>query len=74
MIGYYVHHHGLGHLMRFRAIAAHLRTPVTGLSSLPRPPAWSGPWLHLERDDDGAADAVTEVDVPRHAALGASPR
>ena len=25
---------------------------VTGLSSLPRPAGWRGPWIELERDDD----------------------
>lgn len=52
MIGYYVHHHGLGHLRRFEAIAAHLRTSVTGLSSLAAPPSWRGDWVVLPRDDE----------------------
>ncbi len=51
MIGYYVHHHGSGHLTRLQNIAAHLREPVTGLSSLPAPVGWRGPWVAL--DDDG---------------------
>lgn len=37
MIGYYVHHHGSGHLHRARSLAAVLGRPVTGLSTLPRP-------------------------------------
>lgn len=53
MIGYYVHHHGRGHLHRAIAIAAALETPVVGLSSLPKPAAWRGPWIELPRDDDG---------------------
>jgi hypothetical protein len=53
MIGYYVHHQGRGHLHRAIAIAAALETPVVGLSSLPRPAAWRGPWIQLPRDDDG---------------------
>lgn len=52
MIGYYVHHQGRGHLRRAQAIAAHLHEPVTGLSSLPRPAAWAGPWLELAPDWD----------------------
>jgi hypothetical protein len=47
VIGYYVHHHGRGHLNRANAILAHVRMPSTILSSLP------GPWLTLPRDDDG---------------------
>lgn len=47
MIGYYVHHHGRGHLTRATAILEHLRTPSTILSSLP------GPWPPLPMDDDG---------------------
>lgn len=52
MIGYYIHHHGRGHLRRALAIAAELPTgSVTGLSSLACPPEWHGPWIQLERDD-----------------------
>jgi len=53
MIGYYVHHHGRGHLHRAIAVAGALDTTVVGLSSLPRPDGWPGPWLQLPRDDDG---------------------
>lgn len=52
MIGYYIHHHGRGHLVRAQAIADALGEPVTGLSSLPRPAHWRGPWVTLARDDD----------------------
>lgn len=51
MIGYYVHHHGRGHLSRASAIAAALKTEMTGLSSLSAPADWSGPWIELPRDD-----------------------
>ncbi|MTB89089.1 hypothetical protein H9L21_11035 [Aeromicrobium senzhongii] len=51
MIGYYVHHVGSGHLHRATALAAALDVPVTGLSSLPRPAAWTGDWIELDRDD-----------------------
>ena len=45
MIGYYVHHQGRGHLSRLQAVAAHLHTPVVGLSSLPKPAGWHGEWV-----------------------------
>ena len=34
MIGYYIHHHGAGHLNRAISIGAHLRQPVVALTSL----------------------------------------
>ena len=73
MIGYYVHHQGLGHVTRLQAISAHLRAPVTGLSSLPRPDGWTQPWVRLERDDIGHLDVGHDPTaygvlhwVPRH--------
>ncbi|MET0930807.1 MAG: glycosyltransferase [Aeromicrobium sp.] len=54
MIGYYVHHHGRGHLHRAICVAAATDVLVVGLSSLPRPPGWAGPWIVLPRDDEGA--------------------
>jgi hypothetical protein len=57
VIGYYVHHAGTGHLNRARAVAARTDVDVTGLSSLPAPPGWPGPWVRLDRDDR-AADVV----------------
>ncbi len=50
MIGWYVHAHGRGHLQRLQCVAAHLRTPVTALSSLPRPDDWDGEWVQLPDD------------------------
>lgn len=71
MIGYYVHHHGGGHRHRASAVAHHLRHPVTGLSSAPRPDGWPGAWVALPRDD--ATRAPHDVDahgrlhwVPEH--------
>ncbi|MER7661530.1 glycosyltransferase [Streptomyces sp. NPDC096193] len=55
MIGYYIHHHGRGHLHRALCIAAHASYPVTGLSSLERPPEWTGPWVHLPLDTGATA-------------------
>ena len=55
MIGYYVHHHGSGHLHRALSVAraaARQGREVTGLSSLPRPAGWPGAWILLPRDDD----------------------
>ena len=51
MIGYYVHHVGAGHLNRARAVALRAEGTVTGLSSLPAPADWPGPWVRLVRDD-----------------------
>jgi len=70
MIGYYVHHQGRGHLHRALAVAEHLTTPVTGLSTLPRPAGWPGGWIELP---DDAVGSVTDADargrlhwVPEH--------
>ncbi|WP_129658414.1 glycosyltransferase [Rothia halotolerans] len=52
MIGYYVHHHGSGHLARATAVARAMEEEVTGLSSLPRPADWPGEWIELPLDDD----------------------
>ncbi|WP_030712538.1 glycosyltransferase [Streptomyces sp. NRRL F-2580] len=57
MIGYYVHHQGRGHLHRALAIAAHIRGPVTVLSSLLRPTSWTRPWIVLPAD---SVDAPTD--------------
>ncbi|MFE9134755.1 glycosyltransferase [Streptomyces sp. NPDC007355] len=72
MIGYYVHHQGKGHLHRARCVAGRTRTPVTGLSSLPRPDDWAGDWIRLPLDtgtDLAAADPTAHGRlhwVPRH--------
>jgi hypothetical protein len=59
VIGYYVHHHGVGHLRRAQALAEELDEPVAGLSSLPCPLGWRGPWVDLPRDD--AEPAIGDV-------------
>lgn len=59
MIGYYVHHHGSGHLHRAQSVAAAWPGEVTGLSTLPRPPGWSGDWIQL--DDDAPAPGNPDV-------------
>lgn len=55
MIGWYVHHHGHGHLHRALTVSAALADrgeEVVGLSTLPRPAGWRGGWVELERDDE----------------------
>lgn len=52
MIGYYVHHHGSGHLNRALAICAHLTEPVVFFSSLARPAGAraTDTWVRLPDD------------------------
>lgn len=52
MLGYYVHHHGSGHLHRALAIQSHASAEIVGLSSLPRPRGWRGDWSQLADDAD----------------------
>jgi hypothetical protein len=66
MIGYYVHHQGVGHLTRACAIAARLDEAVTGLSSFARPAGWTGRWLRLARDDEGATSADPDAGGALH--------
>ncbi len=61
MIGYYVHHQGNGHLHRAMTVAPHLPGPVTGLSSLPKPESWTGPWVQLARDDTAPSYEAADV-------------
>ncbi|TPG27360.1 glycosyltransferase [Mycolicibacterium hodleri] len=61
MIGYYVHHHGRGHLARATSICAHLSRPVTVLTSLPLAEEWPfDAVVELPRDDgdEPAVDAT----------------
>ena len=60
-IGWYVHHHGGGHLVRMLSIADHLDAEIRCFSSLPQPEGLPEhcSWTLLDRDDDmraGAAD------------------
>lgn len=54
MIGWYVHHHGYGHVARFRAVQPHLRERVRAFSSLPRPDGLGDDveWIVLPHDAD----------------------
>jgi hypothetical protein len=63
VIGYYVHHHGAGHVTRAALLAERLSrrgVTVTGLSSLPRPAGWAGPWLRLPHDAVPAPDELAD--------------
>ena len=54
MIGWYIHHHGRGHLARASAVRPHLSEPVTALTSLPAPAGHPfDDWVTLARDDGG---------------------
>ena len=52
MIGWYIHHHGFGHVSRFLAVQPHLRAPVIAFSSMPRPAGLAGDveWVRLPPD------------------------
>ena len=52
-VGWYVHHHGRGHLARLVAIAPHVDADIICFSSFPRPEALPAncSWIQLERDD-----------------------
>ncbi len=53
MIGYYVHHHGHGHVMRATTLLPHLvGHEVTGLSTLRAPRGWPQLWIGLDPDAD----------------------
>lgn len=59
LTGWYIHHHGAGHLTRFLAVRPHLPGRVVVFSSLPEPdvlPA-ATTWLRLDRDDARAPGA-----------------
>lgn len=71
MIGYYVHHHGSGHLHRARALVRRLgargiRTEL--LSSLPAPPGLEDRWTRLAPDE-----APAPLDPTAHGTLHWAP-
>lgn len=57
MIGWYVHHHGWGHVTRLLAVRPHLLDQVTVFSSMPRPSALplETRWIPLPSDSDPVA-------------------
>ncbi len=78
MIGYYIHHHGSGHLHRALAIQQHSSIEITGISSCARPSGWRGDWLRLADDaepklasraSDPAAGGYLHYVPERHAGL-----
>ena len=54
VIGWYVHHHGFGHVARFLAVRPHLRSRVVAFSSLARPASLEREvdWVVLPPDAD----------------------
>lgn len=54
MIGWYVHHHGWGHVTRMQAIRPHLDDDVTVFSSLPQPDTLPErtTWVQLPSDSE----------------------
>ncbi|SDH57022.1 glycosyltransferase [Microbacterium pygmaeum] len=57
-IGWYVHHHGRGHLTRLLSIAPHVDADIRCFSSLPRPDMlpFHCTWTMVDRDDEVAGD------------------
>ncbi|RKQ36250.1 glycosyltransferase [Kocuria tytonis] len=70
MIGYYVHHHGLGHRNRATQIARELTVAVTGFSTLDRPADWPGEWVQLPPDVTEHPSDPTASGVLHWAPLG----
>ena len=70
MIGWYVHHHGHGHLQRLRSITSHLSAPFTALSSLPAPADLADRWVQLAGDVPAGGD----LDVTAGGTLHWAPR
>ncbi|AQA02177.1 hypothetical protein BVC93_06750 [Mycobacterium sp. MS1601] len=68
MIGYYVHHHGRGHVTRALAISMHVDEDIVFMSSLPRP-AGIRPrdrWVRLPMDGPAAEDDASDPDARGH--------
>ena len=55
MIGWYVHHHGVGHRRRLEAVAPHVSGLVTGLGSGDPPEDLDISWVPLAREDTGGS-------------------
>jgi hypothetical protein len=75
VIGYYAHHHGVGHLTRLQSIAGAMDEPVWGLSSAPPPDGWDSRWTQLARDDEPDPEDLAEHGDPTaHGVLHWVPR
>ncbi|MET4099229.1 hypothetical protein ABIB37_001466 [Agrococcus sp. UYP10] len=75
-VGWYVHHHGMGHLTRFLAIRPHVAASVVAFSSLPQPAALPDgtTWVQLPRDDeDEGAGAPSAAEPTARGALHWAP-
>ncbi len=73
-VGWYVHHHGHGHVTRFLAIRPHLDADVVCFSSLPEPsglPAGTT-WVRLATDDGVEVDAHGVEHAPAEASPSAA--
>ncbi|TRY19664.1 hypothetical protein FOJ82_01900 [Tessaracoccus rhinocerotis] len=73
MIGYYVHHQGLGHVTRARGIGRELArrgVGVVAFSSLVRPDDWTGEWVRLPTDETNTPFEPTAGGVLHWAPLG----
>ncbi|MEH6794522.1 MAG: glycosyltransferase [Rhodococcus sp. (in: high G+C Gram-positive bacteria)] len=63
MIGYYAHHHGVGHITRSDAIARSMAEPMTVLSSRSRPAGHAAAeWITLPLDVDEDSDNASPED------------
>lgn len=69
VIGWYVHHHGYGHVARFLAVQPHVRVPVVAFSSMPRPSTLPAAveWIELPPDADEFESADGSRCDPRDA-------
>jgi len=65
-IGWYVHHHGRGHLTRLLAVARHLDAEIQCFSSLARPDELPPhcAWTVLDRDDEPTPDLDPRASDP----------
>jgi len=65
-VGWYVHHHGMGHLTRFLAIRPHVTASVVAFSSLPQPAALPDgtTWVQLPRDDEDEGAGAPSAAAP----------
>lgn len=74
MIGYYAHHHGVGHITRSDAIARTMTEPMTVLSSRPRPSTHAASeWITLPLDIDDSSEVTAAQDTTADGVLHWAP-